>query len=153
MTAMETQPHIGVTVRRRFAASPERVFDAWLDAEKAARWLFATPEGQMVRAEVDPRVGGRFAFVDRRGDEDVEHTGEYLEIERPRRLVFTFSVDGTEFDRVAVEIEPLETGCELTLTHEMRAEWAKYADRAQAGWMMILDGLGSSLGEGPHPLA
>jgi uncharacterized protein YndB with AHSA1/START domain len=144
-----TQPPVVVRVTRRFAASAERVFDAFLDPEKAGRFMFATATGQMVRAETDPRVGGRYLFVDRREDGDAEHFGEYLEIDRPRRLVFTFSVDRStdEADRVAIDIVPLEAGCELTLTHEMKPEWADYAGRTEEGWTNIIDGLGRVLGE------
>ncbi|WP_420124946.1 SRPBCC family protein [Longimicrobium sp.] len=144
-----TQPPVTVRVTRRFAASAERVFDAFLDPDKAGRFMFATAAGQMVRAETDPRVGGRYVFTDRRDGEDVEHFGEYLEIDRPRRLVFTFSVDraSTEADRVAIDIVPLQTGCELTLTHEMKPEWAAYADRTEQGWTGMIDGLARVLGE------
>jgi uncharacterized protein YndB with AHSA1/START domain len=146
---LPTQPPVTVRVTRRFAASAERVFDAFLDPEKAGRFMFATATGQMVRAEVDPRVGGRYLFVDRRDGEDVEHFGEYLEIDRPRRLVFTFSVDrsSTDADRVAIDIAPLESGCELTLTHEMKPEWADYAARTEEGWSNIVAGLARALGE------
>lgn len=41
---------------------------------------------------IDPRVGRRYSIVDRRDGQDVEHTGEYLEIDRPRHLVFTLEV-------------------------------------------------------------
>ncbi|HEX6368176.1 MAG TPA: SRPBCC domain-containing protein [Longimicrobium sp.] len=145
-----TQPPLVVRVTRRFAASAERVFDAFLDPEKAGRFMFATPAGQMVRAEVDARVGGRYLFTDRRDGEDVEHFGEYLEIDRPRRLVFTFSVDrtSTDADRVAIDVVPLESGCELTLTHEMKPEWAEYAARTEQGWTGIIEGLARTLGEG-----
>lgn len=144
---MNADAPIAVRVTRRYAASPERVFDAWLDAERAARFMFATPTGQIVRAETDPRVGGRYTFTDRRDGEDVEHTGEYLEIDRPRRLVFTFGVPSAspDFDRVTIDIVPLETGCELTLTHEMKPEWAEYADRTEQGWASMLDALAESL--------
>ena len=145
---MNAEP-VRVRVTRRYAASPERVFDAFLDPARAGRFMFATPAGQMVRADIDARVGGSYTFTDRRDGEDVEHTGRYLEIDRPRRLVFSFSVDNfaTEADRVSIDIVPLETGCELTLTHEMKPEWAEYADRTSAGWTTILDGLAAALGE------
>ena len=141
-----------VRVTRRFGASAERVFDAFLDPDRARRFMFATPAGQVVRAEVDPRVGGRYVFTDRRDGEDVEHFGEYLEIDRPRRLVFSFSVDrsSTDADRVSIDIVPLESGCELTLTHEMKPEWAAYAGRTQDGWTTMLEGLAAVV-EGGHP--
>jgi uncharacterized protein YndB with AHSA1/START domain len=131
-----------VTVTRRFDASAEAVFDAWLDPKKAGRFVFATPTGQMVRAEIDARVVGKFVFVDRRPEMgDVLHEGEYLEIDRPRRLVFTFLVPqySKEVTTVALDIRPLGAGCELTLTHE--GVLPDYEAQTQQGWGMILDGL------------
>jgi len=135
-------------VVRRYPVPPERVFDAWLDLELAGRFLFATETGEMVRAEIDPRVGGRFNFTDRRDGEDVEHVGEYLEIDRPRRLSFTFNVKGhgdEDYSRVIVDIRPHGDGSELTLTHEMDPKWADYADRTRHGWGQILEGLAAAL--------
>jgi uncharacterized protein YndB with AHSA1/START domain len=128
-------------ISRRFDASIERVFDAWLDPENAGKWLFATPTGQMVRVEIDPRVGGSFVLTDRRDNQDVEHIGTYLEIDRPRRLVFSFCVPkySPVVTRVILDFKPLPTGCELTLTHEgVLPEWH---DSAQEGWGKILDSL------------
>jgi uncharacterized protein YndB with AHSA1/START domain len=142
---MSTSPNVTLSVTHRFTASPERVFDAWLDPEKARKWLFATETGEMVRAEVDARVGGAFCFTDRRDGEDVEHVGEYLEIERPRRLVFTFSVPkfSGHVTQVSIEIVPLETGCELTLTHKgVLSEWA---ERTRGGWTMLLNNLAATV--------
>jgi uncharacterized protein YndB with AHSA1/START domain len=142
-----------VRVSRRFRASAERVFDAWLDPERARRWLFATPSGEMVRAEIDPRVGGSFTFVDRRDGQDVTHAGRYVEIDRPRRLVFSFGVPdvSADFDLIEIDIVAVEDGCELTLTHEMKPDWAAYAGRTESGWAMILDGLARSLDGGNCP--
>ena len=115
----------------------------------------------MVRAEVDPRVGGRFTFTERRDGEDVEHVGEYLEIERPHRLVFTFAVPkySAEYDRVTIEIRRLDKGCELTLTNEMSPQiYDEWGERTRGGWMTLLDDLAKILDpeetsdtEPPHP--
>jgi uncharacterized protein YndB with AHSA1/START domain len=149
MYPMNSEKNVTVKVTRRFNSSPDRVFDAWLDPDKAGKWLFATPTGTMTRVEIDPRVGGKFTFVDRREGEDVEHVGEYLEIDRPRRLVFTFGVPkfSPQFTRVIIDIVPAEpsgTGCELTLTHE--GVLPDYAERTEKGWGMILDGLAATIG-------
>jgi uncharacterized protein YndB with AHSA1/START domain len=138
---------VRVQVTRAFAASPERVFDAWLDPEQARRFLFATADGEMTRVEIDARVGGRFCIVERRGDEDAEHHGAYLEIDRPRRLVFSFgtSPDLKDADVIVIEIVSTATGCELTLTHDMKPEWAEWAERTRQGWAGIVDGLSTLL--------
>ena len=131
---------IAVTVKRRFAASPERVFDAWLDPERARRFLFTHPGTQeIVRAEIDFRVGGKFLFVVRRNGKNSDHFGEYLEIERPHHLVFTLCVPATwsETSRVQIDIVPVETGCELTLTHEGVS--AELATRIEEGWTTFLN--------------
>ena len=147
---MSNPSNIVVKVSRQMPFSAERVFDAWLDAKFAAKWLFATATGQMVRAEIDPRVGGRFTFVDRRDGEDVEHTGEYLEIQRPTRIVFTFGVPkySPEFDRVTVTIAPKgPSACELTVTNEMKPELGEWARGTESGWASIVENLAATLGD------
>jgi uncharacterized protein YndB with AHSA1/START domain len=134
---------VTVKVTRRVAAPPERAFDAWLDPAVAGKFLFATPTGQMIRAETDPKVGGRFNFTDRRPDMgDVEHVGEYVEIDRPRRLVFTFAVPmaSDHYSTVALDFVPAaDGGTDITLTHEGVLE--AYAQRTEAGWGGILERL------------
>jgi uncharacterized protein YndB with AHSA1/START domain len=144
---MSSNPTVRVVRHLPFPA--ERVFDAWLDPVFASKWLFATPTGQMIRAEADPRVGGRFTFTERRGADDVEHTGEYLEITRPSRLVFTFGVPkySPDFNRVTVEIAPESAGCKLTLTQEMLPQWASFQHRTQLGWTTLIEGLAANLGD------
>jgi uncharacterized protein YndB with AHSA1/START domain len=124
-------------ISRRFDASPEEMFDAWLDPVLARVW-FAPGLGEMTRIEIDARVGGTFWLVQRREGGEAQHTGEYLEIDRPRRLVFTWRTPPlTGVSRVIIEIQPLSDGCELTLTHEMDPEWESFIDRAEGpgeGW-------------------
>ncbi len=87
---------IVLIVTRDFAASPERVFDAWLDPAQAARFLFATPGGEMLQVEIDARIGGRALIVERRPGGDARHRLQFETIERPRRLVFLFAADPAE---------------------------------------------------------
>ena len=131
-----------LVVTHFYAASPERVFDAFLDVQTARHFLFATPAGEMITAEIDARVGGHFEFTERRPDMgDVRHIGEYLEIDRPRRLVFSFGVPQLDLrtTTVTIEIRPDGSGCELTLTHE--GVPPDYLERTSDGWSRILASL------------
>jgi uncharacterized protein YndB with AHSA1/START domain len=114
------------------------VFDAWLDSDLIGAWMFghATPDEEVVRVSVDPRVGGSFSFLVRRNGKEIDHVGEYLEIDRPRRLVFTWAVRENLPDksRVIIEIAPAPGGADLTLTHELDPKWADYAERTEEGW-------------------
>jgi uncharacterized protein YndB with AHSA1/START domain len=105
---------------RRFDASPEQVFDAWLDPKVAGRWLFTSPTSQAHTTELDARVGGAWVITDRRDGVDYRALGEYLEIDRPRRLVFSFGMPqfAEGFARVTVEIAADGTGALMTLTQE-----------------------------------
>jgi uncharacterized protein YndB with AHSA1/START domain len=134
-------------VSRLYEAPAEQVFDAFLDPAVAGRFLFATPGGEMVRAETDPRVGGRFVFTDRRDGEDVEHVGEYLALDRPRRIVFRFAVPrfAPEQTTVAIDIAPLEAGSALTLTHGLAPGHEAMLEKVEQGWGMILDRLAEAL--------
>lgn len=133
-----------VTVERRLTAAPERVFDAWLDPDHAGQWLFRTPEGELERCEIDARVGGRFRIDERRGADLAEHHGEYVEIDRPRRLAFDFWTSfSEERTRVTVAIEAEGDGSRLTLTHD--GVWHGWQDKTRQGWTMILDGLAKGL--------
>jgi uncharacterized protein YndB with AHSA1/START domain len=144
---MTTRADLTVRVTRTFTAAPERVFDAWLQPETIALWMFGHTglKEEVVHLRTDPRVGGAFSFLVRRGDEEVDHVGHYLEIDRPRRLVFTWTVvpEPEEGSRVTIEIAPAAGGgCALTLTHEIPPAYAKWVKRTEEGWTRLLEALG-----------
>src|SRR5258708_31749512 len=137
---MDTKPVI-VTVTQRFSAPAERVFDAWLDTALIGRWMFgpALRDEEVLRIATDPHVGGAFSFLVGRQGQEIDHVGKYLEIDRPRRLVFTWAIAPASIEpdvasRVIVAITPVGSGCELVLTHEMQPEWADYAGLVTEGW-------------------
>jgi uncharacterized protein YndB with AHSA1/START domain len=129
---------------RRFDAAPERVFDAWIDPGRAGRWLFTSPTSERHSTDLDVRVGGKWTIIDRRGGVDYTALGEYVEIDRPRRLVFSFGMP--QFSplscKVTVEIAPDGDGCLLTLTQDSVAPAA--LKPTEAGWVAMFDALAAT---------
>ncbi len=142
---MNPRTNLHIEVSRSFEQPAERVFDAWLDPAIARNFLFATTDGEMLIAETDPRVGGKYRFVERRGDEDAVHHGEYLVVDRPTKLVFTFAYGDNPSVTVTIDIVPTVEGCSLTLAHELDPDWAEYYDRTKTGWTSNLENLARSL--------
>ena len=142
---MNAQGKADLSVSREIAAPPEKVYDAWLDPAVARNFLFATESGTIVRAEIDPRVGGRFTMTDRRNGEDFEHVGEYIELDRPRRIVFDFWLPKFSEQRTRIEIDIASrgSGSEVTLTH--RDVPADHREKARGGWTTILAGLAAAV--------
>jgi uncharacterized protein YndB with AHSA1/START domain len=128
-------------VVRRFIPVPrERVFAAWLDPASLAQWMRPTGITD-AKVEADARVGGRFRIVMVQGQEKFEHTGEYLIIEPPARLAFTWISQATDHRRTEVTIEFLERsgGTELVLTHHRLP--SAQVESHRSGWTDVLRNL------------
>jgi uncharacterized protein YndB with AHSA1/START domain len=80
-------------LERTFAAPREEVFRAWTEPEVLRRWWAAAPTWECPVAETDVRVGGRYRLTMRDPDSGKEHTvgGEYVAVESPQRLVYTWT--------------------------------------------------------------
>jgi uncharacterized protein YndB with AHSA1/START domain len=132
-------------ITRRFDAAAERVFDAWIDPVRAGRWLFTSQASERHSTDLDARVGGKWTIVDRRDGVDYTAVGEYLEVDRPRRLVFSFGMP--QFSplsfNVTVEIVPEGEGCILTLSQEGIA--ADSLKPTEAGWADMFEALAATL--------
>ena len=136
---------VHAVVIHRFSVTAERVFDACLDPAWVGRWMF-NPDGrneEVRRLSLEARVGGRFSFVVNRGGAEVECLGEYLYIDRPRLLVFTWSagVGQPERSRVIIEFTPVDRGCDVKLTQVMGSHWFAEVDRTANVWSRMLDAL------------
>lgn len=142
---MTTEGLTALRLSRHLDASPEKIFDAWLDPQMAARWLFTSPKSESHSARIDPRVGGRWTIVDRRDGTDYTALGEYLEIDRPRRLVFTFGMPqfSDTFAKVTVEIQPQGKGCLLTVRQESVP--LAQLQATEQGWVAMFDQLLATL--------
>ncbi|MEJ9231515.1 SRPBCC domain-containing protein [Peribacillus butanolivorans] len=144
-----------LTIIRRFDVPAERVFDAWLNPEMMRKWFF-TMESTNKVANNEPIVGGTWEIVDHREGKVYRAVGKYIEVDSPSKLVFTFKMpqfSDTE-DRITVEINPFEIGCEMTFTqlivvpHE--EGWTEediekandeYNSQTEQGWGYMFEGL------------
>ena len=129
-----------VRIQRTINATPERVFDAWLDAKSLATWMHPGDPSDAV-ATVDARVGGAFSVNMPYKGGWVMHTGAYKAIERPRTLAFTWISKNTDDGETLVTVEfragtkPKHT--EVVLTHERLPQPQMEGHRN--GWTRILD--------------
>lgn len=146
MSAQPDTPANFIEVSRRFDATCEAVFDAWTDPAVAARWLFTSPTSETHATELDVRVGGAWTISDRREGVDYVATGQYLEVDRPRRLVFTFGMPQFSplFGRVVVTCEPDGAGCLMTLRQEELPP--EHHEGTIEGWRLMFEGLAVALG-------
>ena len=147
----ESRPAAAVRLRleRTFEAPRDRVFDAWVDPELLRRWWAASPNWRSPVAEVDARRGGRYRLSMEDSDTGDVHTvaGQYLEVDRPRRLVYTWTWEGepaemagSEDTRVTVEFHAEGDRTRVVLTHTGFAS-AHVRDLHVGGWGACLDNL------------
>lgn len=136
-----------VRVRRLMPAAPDVVFDEWLDPESLREWMCPRPV-YCVEVVVEPRVGGLVRFdIDDSGT-SVLITGQFLTIDRPRVLRFTWTnsdwADPTVVSTVNVEFEPAGDGQTLmSIEHSLLPpeEFNSFHD----GWVLTLEQLGARL--------
>jgi uncharacterized protein YndB with AHSA1/START domain len=146
-----------VRVTYRYNVPAAKVFDAWLTPAQAGRFLFATRTGNILQCEIEPEVGGGFTVTDRRPHADADesfyeaqHRGVFIEIDRPNRLAFDFSVEPSASPptRVTLDFVPLGASItELVLTHDLGAgkDARSYAERTRQGWSNMLEQLNKVL--------
>lgn len=117
---MAEEPASSITVHHHFDADQRAVWDAWTDPEVLRRWWGSDPGGVVTSASLDVRPGGRFviSFQDSSGDLHTS-TGEYLRVEEPTELDFTWSwlSETNAPSRVSVVFTPHDTGTRMRFVH------------------------------------
>ena len=147
MTASSSQETLDLS--RVINASIERVFDAWTRAEVLAQW-FGPVGFEVIDATIDCRPAGKYSITLVSPEEtEIKHYGEYLEVRRPHRLVFTWILENQDCGGSAgyqtntiVEINFTSRGDQtlITLRHEKLPDvQAKNGHRF--GWISSFDSL------------
>jgi uncharacterized protein YndB with AHSA1/START domain len=137
-----TRPSL--TLKRRLNAPPAKVWAAWTDPQKIARWFGpSSVRAGTERAEIDARIGGRFrvSFTMEDGNY-LEVGGVYRELVPNQRLVFSWAWHSTpeRESLVTVSLRPDGDGTVLTLQHEQFVDEAA-RDGHERGWSGALDKL------------
>jgi uncharacterized protein YndB with AHSA1/START domain len=150
-------PGYAVTLTRTFNAPAELVFDCFTKAEHLAKWWgphgFSAPN-----TRTDPRAGGAL-FIDMQGPGlyDNPSIGEFIEFNRPKRLVFTISAfkqpdgsfDLTNLNTVTFTEQNGRTTIVLTAKVQKATEaLAGALGGMKAGWGQSLEKLGDLVGGG-----
>jgi uncharacterized protein YndB with AHSA1/START domain len=147
MPATENQTELRLT--HRFDAPRERVFDAWTDPELLRRWWAAGPDWDTPSAEVDLRQGGRYRLSMRNPETGDVHTvvGEYTEISRPERLVYTWAWEDMAGDDGAESLVTVEFGDQGVATEVVVIQSGLTSDESRTnhehGWRGVLSNLES----------
>lgn len=135
-------------LERTFAAPAADVFDAWTSAEVLRRWFHCASDWETPEADVDLRTGGQVSVVMRRPDGTKGGArGEYRVIDRPHRLVMSWTFDDDASNEQLVELTFTESEGQTTVvllnsgisTEERRSgqDW---------GWRGCLDQLEALIG-------
>jgi uncharacterized protein YndB with AHSA1/START domain len=133
-------------IRRRVRASAEEIFDLWTKPDLIVRWMSPYPRTVDCKASCDLRPGGAFSLVMSSGESSREVSGTYVQIDRPRKLVFTWigPLTNNMTTLVTVELNPRGNETDLVLTHERLPTPAIHEGHTM-GWGNILDHLADAV--------
>jgi uncharacterized protein YndB with AHSA1/START domain len=142
---MTAQPELPTAhVERVLPARPERAYDAWLDERSLKEFMCPAP-GRATEVVVDARVGGSLRFVMTFPHRQTEITGQFVALDRPERVSFTWQPDSDDHESiVTVLFAPHgEDQTHMTIIHSRQLP--RLIPDYVAGWTSIADRLSEYL--------
>lgn len=138
-----------LSLQRQFNAPLEKVFDAWTNVHILAQWF--GPEGfEVVSASCDCQPKGKYEITIESPDKNqIRHFGEYLEVEKPNLLIFTWELEDQTCQGcdgqlattlVELNFSANNAGTLLQLKHE-KLPSQQALEGHRFGWQASLDSL------------
>ncbi len=124
-----------VQITWQFAAPPANVWAAWTTPEGVQQWFGSDPNGRVLKAELDVRVGGRFevTFADSDG---TQHTasGIYQHVEPNKELEFSWGWKSEPGVETRIKIRFEADGDETKMEFEHGGLVHASSHDYQSGW-------------------
>ncbi|MCO5215403.1 MAG: SRPBCC domain-containing protein [Thermomicrobiales bacterium] len=124
-----------ITLRETIAATPERLYDAFLTPEDLLQWHRASEDWTTPHAMSDPVVGGKFniGFGDPNGEYSFDFTGTYSALDHPTHIAYTID-DGR---LVTIDFEDAGDG-QTHVVWKFEPENTFPKEMQEQGWMAQL---------------
>ena len=131
-----------VNVSKIIEAPITKVFDAWLDPNTLAKFMLPMPGMEDSQVENEPHERGAFTIIMQVGENKIPHIGKYLEIDRPKKLAFTWrSPESVDDSVVTINFTKLsDNKTNIELTHVKFID-EKRRTSHEGGWGNILNKL------------
>ena len=128
-----------VNVNKTIHAPILKVFNAWLDPKTLSQFILPMPGMQNPEVETDPREQGEFTILMHVGDDKIPHTGKYIKISPPDKLVFSWeSPFSTADSTVTLNFTKIdENTTHIDLTHVKFPDEESRSNH-EGGWKNIL---------------
>jgi uncharacterized protein YndB with AHSA1/START domain len=143
---MASDPTEVIIVRKVFPAPKERVFRAWTEPSQVKRWWSIGEGWKTSFVDMDVRVGGKFRLGNEPPDGNVVLiTGEFLVVQPPDKLVYTWHFEAPKPEESVVKVEFRGVGdeTEVLITHEHASK--EMGPSGEAAWINVLQRLASLL--------
>ena len=139
-----------VSLSRTIASPAEKIFDRWLIPTFVGNWMFGEHLGneKVVDLQNEVRPGGTFNYLIKRNGKEVLHDGEYLQIDRPKRLSFSWretAKKNAHKSKVSLTLDPQEGKTKLRLSLQIDQSLEYYGEEIKQQWAERLKVLSAQL--------
>lgn len=136
-----------IKIERQFSQPLEKLWRAWTDPQIVKLWFGSDPNGTVLDAVLDVRVGGAFAVTFANADgEEYTAQGIYQAVELDKKLAFTWGWRNQPHIKEAVVVQFQAEKEDTLMTFEHLDIDANTSHNYEKGWRTTFDKLEKALG-------